>query len=104
VLLSRRANTVVEVQEGQTFAIAGLMDHQMTESIRKIPLLGDIPILGALFRSSSYQQSQTELLVLVTPHLVGPGMAIPDIPTGEVETWDWFGPMRPDAAEGPTDN
>ena len=101
VLLSRRANTVVEVQEGQTFAIAGLMDHQMTESIRKIPLLGDIPILGALFRSSSYQQSQTELLVLVTPHLVGPGMAVPEIPTGEVETWNWFGPMRPDATEVP---
>ncbi len=100
VLLSRRASTVVEVQEGQTFAIAGLMDHQMTESTRKVPLLGDIPILGALFRSASYQQSQTELLVLVTPHLVGPGMAVPEIPTGEVETWDWFGPLQPEGRNG----
>jgi pilus assembly protein CpaC len=104
VLLSRRASTVVEVQEGQTFAIAGLMNHEMTESIRKIPLLGDIPILGALFRSSGYTQSQTELLVLVTPYLVGPGMATPEIPTGEVETWNWFGSMQPDTADFPVES
>jgi len=89
-LLSRRANTVVEIQEGQTFAIAGLMDNSLAESVRKVPLLGDIPILGHLFRSTSFQRSQTELLVLVTPYLVTPDMAIPELPTGEVPTWDGF--------------
>jgi pilus assembly protein CpaC len=99
VLLSRRASTVVEIQPGQTFAIAGLMDNKMTESVRKVPLLGDIPILGQLFRSSSFQQSQTELLVLVTPHLVGPDMEVAAIPTGELDTWDWFSFMRPAAQD-----
>jgi pilus assembly protein CpaC len=94
VILSRRASTVVEVQEGQTFAIAGLLDHELTESVRKIPLLGDIPILGALFRSTSLQQSETELLVLVTPHLVGPDAEVPELPTGEPNTWDWMRFMR----------
>jgi pilus assembly protein CpaC len=89
-LLSRRASTVVEVQEGQTFAIAGLMDNSLAESVRKVPLLGDIPILGHLFKSTSFQRSQTELLVLVTPFLVTPDMVVPEIPTGEVNTWDGF--------------
>lgn len=93
-LLTRRAHTVVEVQEGQTFAIAGLMDNQLSESVQKVPLLGDIPILGKLFRSSSYRQNRTELLVLVTPHLVGPDMEVPELPTGEPGTWEWFDEMR----------
>lgn len=96
VLLSRRANTVVEIADGQTFAIAGLMDNQMTETIRKVPLLGDIPILGAFFRSTSTQQSRTELLVLVTPHLVGPDMEVPELPTGEPGEWQWYDWLRPD--------
>ncbi len=103
-ILSRRASTVVEVQDGQTFAIAGLMDNQLSESVNKVPFLGDIPILGALFRSSNYQQSRTELLVLVTPHLVTPDMEFPDIPTGEIDTWDWFERMRPDAASQSSDD
>jgi pilus assembly protein CpaC len=89
-LLSRRASTVVEVQEGQTFAIAGLMDNSLAESVRKVPLLGDIPILGHLFKSTSFQRNQTELLILVTPYLVTPDMVVPDLPTGEVDTWDGF--------------
>jgi pilus assembly protein CpaC len=89
-LLSRRASTVVEIQNGQTFAIAGLMDNSLAESVRKVPLLGDIPILGHLFKSTSYQRNQTELLVLVTPYLVTPDMPVPDVPTGEPNTWDGF--------------
>jgi pilus assembly protein CpaC len=99
-LLSRRASTTVEIQDGQTFAIAGLMDNQLTESVSKVPFLGDIPILGSLFRSSSFQQSRTELLVLVTPHMVTSDMEVPDLPTGEVPTWDWFDNMQPDAEVG----
>jgi pilus assembly protein CpaC len=89
-LLSRRASTVVEIQNGQTFAIAGLMDNSLSESVRKVPLLGDIPILGHLFKSTSFQRNQTELLVLVTPILVTPDMMVPEIPTGEVNTWDGY--------------
>jgi pilus assembly protein CpaC len=81
---------VVEIQNGQTFAIAGLMDNSLAESVRKVPLLGDIPILGHLFKSTSYQRNQTELLVLVTPYLVTPDMPVPDVPTGEPNTWDGF--------------
>jgi pilus assembly protein CpaC len=103
VLLSRRASTVVEIQEGRTFAIAGLLDHQITESVRKVPLLGDIPILGALFRSSSVQQDETELLVLVTPHVVGPDAVVPELPTGEVGTWDWLEFLRPEESSAPAD-
>jgi len=87
-LLTRRAQTVVELQEGQTFAIAGLMDNQMSETVSKIPLLGDIPIIGAFFRSREVRDSQTELLVLVTPHLVYPRDVPPALPTGEVQDWN----------------
>jgi len=55
----------------------------------KIPLLGDIPILGSLFRSKSMRQNRTELLVLVTPVIVYPGNESPPIPTGEPEDWNW---------------
>jgi pilus assembly protein CpaC len=94
-LLTRKAETVVELAEGQTFAIAGLMDNAMTSNVNRIPLLGDIPILGALFRSESIRQNRTELLVLVTPLLVFPSEEAPDIPTGEVESWQWMRYMRP---------
>ncbi len=94
-ILSRRANTTVEVLDGQTFAIAGLMDNELAESVNKVPVLGDIPILGALFRSSSFQQSHTELLVLVTPHIVTADMELPRLPTGEVDTWDFHDSMQP---------
>src|SRR5688572_6496658 len=69
-LLSRRAETQVELSDGQTFAIAGLLDNSITESVDKFPILGDIPIIGNLFKSSDLQQNRTELLVLVTPRLV----------------------------------
>ncbi len=87
-LTSRKAETTVELRPGQTFAIAGLMDNTMIESVSKIPLLGDIPILGALFRSKEARQNQTELLVLVTPELMRPTDGPVEIPTGELDTWN----------------
>jgi pilus assembly protein CpaC len=71
-LTTRRASTVIELADGQSFAIAGLLNESVRESIAKFPLLGDIPILGALFRSVSFQKNETELVIMVTPHLVKP--------------------------------
>ncbi|MFQ6049084.1 MAG: hypothetical protein ACE5K7_06950 [Phycisphaerae bacterium] len=69
-LTQRKAETTVEVGNGQTVAIAGLLSEQVRGIARKIPGLGDIPVLGALFSSVEYQKSQTELVILVTPELV----------------------------------
>jgi pilus assembly protein CpaC len=71
-LTVRRMSTHIEVKDGQTFAIAGLLYDQSRTLVNKFPLLGSIPVLGTLFRSSSFQKSETELVVLVTPHLVKP--------------------------------
>jgi pilus assembly protein CpaC len=66
----RRTSTHVEVKDGETFAIAGLLSDSHRNVVNKFPVLGDIPVLGALFRSSSFQKNETELVVMVTPHLV----------------------------------
>jgi pilus assembly protein CpaC len=71
-LTVRRMSTHIEVKDGQTFAIAGLLYDQTRTLVNKFPLIGSIPILGTLFRSSQFQKSETELVVLVTPHLVKP--------------------------------
>ena len=71
-LRTREMNTHVEVQDGQTFAIAGLLSDTSRNVINKFPVLGDIPVLGILFRSTQYQKNETELVALVTPHLVKP--------------------------------
>ncbi len=71
-LLTREMDTHVEVQDGQTFSIAGLLQDTSRNIINKFPVLGDIPVLGVLFRSTSYQKKETELVALVTPHLVKP--------------------------------
>jgi pilus assembly protein CpaC len=71
-LTVRRADTTVEVASGQTFAIAGLFQRQMTQDSDSLPLLGDVPVLGELFRSSRYQRNETELVILITPYLVKP--------------------------------
>ena len=71
-LTTRRVKTVVELGDGQSFAIAGLLQDNIKESVSKYPVLGDIPVLGALFRSTSFQKDETELIVIVTPHLVKP--------------------------------
>jgi pilus assembly protein CpaC len=68
----REMDTHVEVGDGQTFSIAGLLSDQTRNIINKFPVLGDLPILGALFRSTNYQKNETELVTLVTPYLVKP--------------------------------
>jgi pilus assembly protein CpaC len=71
-ITTRRATTTVELADGQSFAIGGLMRDNVKESVKKFPYLGEIPIIGALFRSSSFQKNETELVIIVTPHLVKP--------------------------------
>lgn len=71
-LSTRKLETTVQLYDGQTLALAGLLQDNIVEEVTKIPGLGDIPILGALFRSTSFQQEKTDLLVTVTPHLVKP--------------------------------
>jgi pilus assembly protein CpaC len=71
-LQTRRASTTVELRDGESFAIAGLLRDEISTTVRQIPLLGSLPIIGTLFRSTSFQQGQTELLIVVTPRLVAP--------------------------------
>jgi pilus assembly protein CpaC len=71
-LTTRKAQTVVELADGQSFAIAGLMKNTDRDVLNKVPLLGDIPVLGALFRSREFKNNETELVIIVTPHLVKP--------------------------------
>ncbi len=68
----RQASTVVEIRDGQSLAIAGLLQDDFKDLAGQVPWLGDVPILGALFRSADYSREQTELVVIVTPHLVNP--------------------------------
>ncbi|MES2297145.1 MAG: type II and III secretion system protein family protein [Pseudomonadota bacterium] len=72
LITTRRAATTVQLFDGQSFAIGGLIRNNVTANIKGLPLLGDIPILGALFRSTDFQQDKTELVFVVTPHLVKP--------------------------------
>lgn len=69
---TRRASTTVELASGQSFAIAGLMLRTGEQDIQKMPWLGDIPVLGALFKSDAYQRNETELVIIVTPYFVEP--------------------------------
>ena len=71
-LTTRRAETTVELGSGQSFMIAGLLQNRNRNNIEKAPLLGDLPILGMLFRSTGYQRDETELVIIVTPYLVKP--------------------------------
>ena len=82
---------MVELADGQSFAIAGLLRDNVREQVQKFPVLGDIPVLGALFRSSRFQKNQTELVIIVTPHFVKPiDMAQQALPTDTfIEPNDW---------------
>jgi pilus assembly protein CpaC len=71
-ITTRRASTTVQLNDGQSFAIGGLIKSNVTEAIAAFPGLGEIPILGALFRSSDFQNERTELLFIITPRLVKP--------------------------------
>jgi len=80
-LSTRRADTEFELQDGQSFVIAGLMDNRLTQIANKFPGLGDIPILGNLFKSKNLQKSKTELMVLCTVHRIAPSTQAPAGPT-----------------------
>jgi pilus assembly protein CpaC len=68
----REAQTTVEMRDGESFAIAGLLEDDFQDNVTQLPWIGDIPILGTLFRSADYQRDQSELVIIVTPHLVTP--------------------------------
>ena len=93
-ILSRRAETDVELRDGQHLAIAGLMDNSMIKDVTKVPILGSIPVLGMFFRSSAARQNRSELLVVVTPRLIDASATAPTLPTGEPNTWQWMGPLK----------
>ena len=77
----RRADTTVELNDGQSFVVAGLIRNGVNEAVKRVPGLGEIPILGALFRSTEFQTGQTELMFVVTPRLVKPLPHVPRLPT-----------------------
>jgi len=80
-ITSRRVDTTVQLNDGQSFAIAGLIKNNITETITRFPGLGEIPVLGALFRSTEFQKDQTELIFVVTPRLVKPMVTAIALPT-----------------------
>jgi pilus assembly protein CpaC len=73
-LTSRNARTTVELRDGQSFAIAGLLQTRNEQGVQQLPWIGSVPVLGALFRSASYQQKETDLVIIVTPRLVAPAV------------------------------
>src|SRR5207244_11086558 len=78
----RRAETTIELGSGESFAIAGLIQNNTDSDIGKYPGLGDVPVLGTLFRSSRFQRNETELVIIVTPYIVrpvadGPSLKLP---------------------------
>ncbi len=83
---TRRASTNVEMRDGQSFAIAGLLQDDFNDQVGQVPWLGDVPILGALFRSTEFQRRQSELVIIVSPHLVTPtdGLALA-LPTDRMQ-------------------
>jgi pilus assembly protein CpaC len=97
-LSTRRAESDMELRDGQSFAIAGLIDNQVTEQFNKIPGISAIPILGKLFESRSLNKSKSELLILVTPRIVLP--LTPDtLPPGPVFPRTFLGPAKPAAQD-----
>jgi pilus assembly protein CpaC len=109
-LLTRKAETSVELGSGESFALAGLLQHHSEQDISKVPLLGDIPILGALFRSNRFQRTETELVIVCTPYLVNPvatrvaaptdGLVLPSDPQ-QVLFADTYRQGLPPPARGP---
>jgi pilus assembly protein CpaC len=71
-LVVRRADTTVELRNGQSFAIAGLLQHSSSRNKAQLPWIGQVPVLGALFRSAEYKKNETDLVIIVTPRLVKP--------------------------------
>ncbi len=84
LVTTRRASTTVQLNDGQSFAIGGLIKNNLTTNLKGLPMLGEVPVLGALFRSTDYQQDRTELVFVVTAHLVKPLPANYTLPTDKV--------------------
>lgn len=103
-LLTRRAKTVVELRDGQSFAIAGLLRNDFQDTVRQLPILGSLPIIGSLFRSTGFQKSDTELVIVVTPRLVKPmrpeDVRLPTDRVGNPSELDLFLMGRTDKAVG----
>ncbi|HUI94843.1 MAG TPA: type II and III secretion system protein family protein [Xanthobacteraceae bacterium] len=71
-LTVRRASSTIELKDGQSFVLAGLLQNNLSTAQQQLPWIGDVPVLGALFASKSYQKNETDLIIIVTPHLVNP--------------------------------
>ncbi|MGF6964930.1 pilus assembly protein CpaC [Paraburkholderia sp. WC7.3g] len=80
LITTRRASTTVQMNDGESFAIGGLIKNNATGALKAIPGVGEVPVLGALFRSTSFQQDRTELVFIITPHLVRPLQTASNIP------------------------
>jgi len=91
-----RAESEMDLHDGQSFAIAGLLDNRVTKVFEKIPGIGDIPILGKLFQSRSLNKSDNELLIVVTPHIVRP-LAPSEVPAGPTMPEKFLAPLTPPA-------
>jgi pilus assembly protein CpaC len=104
-LTTRRAETTVELGDGESFVIGGLVDRETASNVNKVPVLGDLPIIGTFFKTLQYSQSDRELVILVTPHLVAPiakGAALPPLPGQQSEQRD--GPVWRSFAAGAAAN
>jgi pilus assembly protein CpaC len=71
-LIVRRASTTIELRDGQSFVLGGLLQNNSQTAQQQLPWIGDVPVLGALFRSTDYQKNETDLVIIVTPHVVRP--------------------------------
>jgi len=78
-LTTRRAQTTVELGSGESFAIAGLLQNDVLQQVSKVPWLGDVPVLGSLFRSTQFERDESELVIIVTPYIVKP-VAVAQLP------------------------
>jgi pilus assembly protein CpaC len=109
-ITTRRADTTVELGDGESFVIGGLIDRETASNVDKVPLLGDLPVIGVFFKQLNYQQNDKELVIVVTPHLVSPlakDAPLPDTPGARSEQRDgpvWRsllgGALSTDAAPG----
>jgi pilus assembly protein CpaC len=90
----------MELRDGQSFAIAGLIDNQVIEQFDKIPGIGSIPVLGKLFTSKSLNKSKDELLIVVTPHIVQP-LNPENVPAGPVFPLPFLEPVTPEQPKAP---
>jgi pilus assembly protein CpaC len=103
-LQTRRAHTTVELRDGESFALAGLIRRDFQDTIRQFPVLGSIPIIGTLFRSTNFQKEETELVIIVTPRLVRPvragAMKVPTDRAGPPDEVDLFLLGRTDSGVG----